>query len=371
VSDAPPPDERATVVMGLDWRSVVVALVAFLVLVAITGVIRAAPRTLTWLTIGGLLALALNPLVGIVERRLHCRRGVAVTSVAAAFVAMVAALIVLFGPPASRQARNFSDDLPQVVNQLGDLPLVGDQLRENDVPQKVQDFIDELPSRLSGDTAPIKNAARSILGGFLAATATLLITVSLLLDADRLLRGARQAVPERHRQRADRIGEVFYRIVGRYFAGSLLVAVVAGLGVLMVGLILGVPLTPLLAVWVALFDLVPQIGGAAGGIPFVLLAFTQGATTGVIVAIYFLLYLQFEDHILQPLIVGEAVELSPPATMVAALVGVSAAGVPGALVAVPLLGVGKAIYVELREGERPARRRRMLFWRRFRRRRAT
>ena len=63
-------------------------------------------------------------------------------------------------------------------------------------------------------------------------------------------------------------------------AGSVLVAGIAGLSVLVVGLILGVPLTPLLALWVAIFDLVPQIGGAAGGIPFVLLGLTQGITTG-------------------------------------------------------------------------------------------
>jgi predicted PurR-regulated permease PerM len=78
------------------------------------------------------------------------------------------------------------------------------------------------------------------------------------------------------------------------------------------------------------------------------LAFTQGATVGLGVAVFWLVYLQFENHVLGPLIVGEAVNLSPPATMVAALVGVSAAGVPGALVAVPLMGAGKAIYLELR-----------------------
>ena len=47
-------------------------------------------------------------------------------------------------------------------------------------------------------------------------------------------------------------------------------------------------------------------------------------------------------------------DLSPPATMTAALVGVSAAGVVGALVAVPLLGAAKAVYLELRS-DRPQR----------------
>jgi predicted PurR-regulated permease PerM len=123
---------------------------------------------------------------------------------------------------------------------------------------------------------------------------------------------------------------------------------VAGLFVLTVGLVLKVPITPLAAVWVAMWDLVPQIGGAMGGIPFVLLAFTRGAGTGLACAVIFILYLQIENHILSPLLVGQAVKLSPPATMTAALIGVSAGGVVGALVAVPLVGASKAIYLELR-----------------------
>jgi len=93
---------------------------------------------------------------------------------------------------------------------------------------------------------------------------------------------------------------------------------------------------------------VPQIGGAAGGIPFVALGLTHSAATGVICLVFFVLYLQLENHVLQPLIVGKAVKLSPPATMIAALVGVSAMGVVGALVAVPVVGAVKAVYVELR-----------------------
>ena len=55
--------------------------------------------------------------------------------------------------------------------------------------------------------------------------------------------------------------------MGRYFAGSLLVALLPGLYVLTIGLVLGVPLAPLLGLWVAVFDLVPQIGGARRPVP--------------------------------------------------------------------------------------------------------
>jgi putative heme transporter len=81
---------------------------------------------------------------------------------------------------------------------------------------------------------------------------------------------------------------------------------------------------------------------------FVLLAVTQGAVIGLIALAIFLVYQQIENHVLQPLIIGRAVRLSPPATMVAALVGVAAGGLVGGLFAIPLLGATKAIYLSTR-----------------------
>jgi predicted PurR-regulated permease PerM len=128
----------------------------------------------------------------------------------------------------------------------------------------------------------------------------------------------------------------------------LLVAALAGVVMLTGALALDVPLAPLIAVWVAITNPIPQIGGFLGGAVFVLLAVTQGAVVGVIALAIFLVYQQLENHVLQPLIIGRAVRLSPPATMVAALVGVAAGGLVGGLFAIPLLGATKAIYLSTR-----------------------
>ncbi len=330
----------------LDWRSAAFACGGVVALVAVFAVAAATSRTLTYLIIGMLLALALDPLVDAFQRRLDLRRGVAVGAVVAAFFIFIGLIGFLVGPETSKQARSLSEDLPEVVAQLNDLPLVGDTLERNDVPQKVENWINDLPETLAGPDANLGDRAESILSGFLAAMATGLVVVSLLLDGDRLVGAFQRLTPDRHRPRIDRAGRQFYDIVGKYFAGSLLVAVIHGLYVLTIALILGVPLAPLLGLWAAVASLIPQIGGALAGTPFVLLGFTQSATTGVICLIAFVLYLNFENHILSPIIVGEAVDLSAPTTMVGAIVGASVAGVPGALVAVPLLGAGKAIYLE-------------------------
>ena len=341
---APAPEEVLRV--DLDWRSAALACAGVVGLVAVFAVASATSRTLTWVVIGLLLALAMDPLVDRIEQVLGLRRGVAVGCVLASFFLALTLVALLLGPETARQARSLSEDLPEVVGELSDLPVVGDTLERNDVPQKVEDWLNDLPETLAGPDANIGDRAESILSGLLAALSTGLIVIMLLLDGDRLVSAFQRLTPDRHRPRIDRAGRQFYEIVGRYFAGSLFVALLHGLYVLTIGLVLGVPLAPLLGLWAAVASLIPQIGGALAGAPFVLLGFTQGATTGVICLIAFVLYLNFENHILSPIIVGEAVNLSAPTTMVGAIVGASVAGVPGALVAVPLLGAGKAIYLE-------------------------
>lgn len=331
----------------LDWRSVAWFIAGFLVLLAFTGLVRGAGRTLTWIGVGTLLALALDPVVARLEG-LGFRRSVAVTTVLLGFLAAISALTALFGPAVAEQARQLSDDLPQVVEDLGELPIIGGRLQDADVAERIEEFLDELPERLAGDTTPIENLGKSVLSGAMAAFATVLVTISLLLDGQRLLLRIRRLVPERHTPVADRLGSLAYRTVGQYFAGSVLVAMLAGVVVATAALILGVPLAPLLGAWTVVFNMVPQIGGFVSAVPFVILGLTQSPTVGVVCLVFFLLYQQFENNVLSPLIVGRTVDLSPPATMTAALVGVSTAGVVGALVAVPLLGTAKAIYLELR-----------------------
>jgi predicted PurR-regulated permease PerM len=339
--------------VDLDWRSVMWAMAAFVALVAVTGLVRSASRAFTVLAIGTLLALALDPVVSRAQRGLNGHRTAAVTVVMVGFLAAVMAAVALLAPPAIRQGRDLSRDVDRVVTQINDLPVVGDDLRRAGTARTIERWIEQLPNRLEGEDTPLGKAAVRLADGLVVVGFTVLIIITLLLDGPRMMLLGRRLIPPDRRPRADRVGHLAYDTVGKYVAGSLLVAVVAGLATLVAGLVLRVPMAPLIAVWVALFDLVPQIGGAAGGIPFVLLGLTRGAGTALACAAFFVLYLQFENNLLSPLIVGRAVKLSPPATMTAALIGVSAGGVVGALMAVPLVAAAKVVYLELRPGPAP------------------
>jgi predicted PurR-regulated permease PerM len=274
------------------------------------------------------------------------RRGVAVAIVALGVIALAALLVLVLGPRAVAEARKFSDQLPETVDELGRLPLIGGWVRDNDVGQKVQDWINGLPTEFTDER--VAELASTLVSGIASVAILTVLAIDVLIDGENLLARFRRLLPEPRREQADAIGGIAYRTLGRYFGGSITVAVLMGFYVLALGLLLGVPLTPLAALWAMLTDLIPQVGGFLGGTFFGLLAVTQGVVPALVAGVGFVLYMNIENHLIQPAIVGRSVDLTPPTTLVAAFVGGAIAGIPGALVATPLVGAVKAIYKEAR-----------------------
>jgi predicted PurR-regulated permease PerM len=306
---------------------------------------------LTRVGIGFLIALALDPLVDKLQQRFRMRRGFAVAIVALGIMSLAALLVLVLGPRAVAEARQFSQQLPETVDQLEDLPLVGGWLRDNEVGARAQQWVRELPDQFTDER--VAELASTLVSGIAGVAIVSVLAVAVLVDGENLLQRLRRLLPAARREQADAIGDITYRTLGRYFGGSITVAILMGLYVLALGLALGIPLAPLAALWAMLTDLIPQVGGFLGGSFFVLLAVTQGATTALIAAAGFVLYMNLENHVIQPAIVGRSVDLKPPTTMVAAFVGGAIAGVPGALVATPFVGAAKAIYMEARGRARP------------------
>lgn len=322
-------------------------------------IVRPAATGLTHLAIGVLLGLALFPLVVKVRERLGCRHTVAVAIVGGAVLLFAVLVGMVMGPPAVSQAEKFGRQLPETVQGLYNLPIVGPRLEKADAADKVDKWVKDLPARVDSET--VADVTRSLLTGAVALVTVVLVALAVLLDGEILVGRARRVLPNAARDRADETARIFYRVVGKYFAGSLVVAVLAGTYILAIGLAFGVPLAPIAALWMVLTDLIPQIGGFLGGAFFTVLAVSQSVTIGVVCLLLYLIYMNLENHVISPAIVGQAVDLSPPTTMLAALIGGAAAGIPGALFATPLAGAVKQLYLEFRFGsttldEKPLRR---------------
>ena len=328
-------------------RQAAVVAVGVLVSLGVLAAVRGTRRTLTWFVIAMVLALALQRIVEPIADRIGGRQRVATAIVSVGAVGVLVLLTVIVGPMASKRAAAFGRELPQMTQRLGDLPLIGRYLRDHQAPQAVERWLSDIPNSLGRNSDKVKRALQGAADAALATAVIAMFTVGMLVDGARVFRQVRGSFAARTRQRLDQSAGIVAETVGRYFAGSLLVAGLAGAASLVTGLALGVPLAPLAAAWIAITNVIPQIGGLLGGVVFVSLGMTQSSTVGAACLAYFLVYQQIENHIIQPTVVGKAVQLSPVATMMAALIGGSTAGVPGALIAVPLVGAVRSVGLQL------------------------
>jgi predicted PurR-regulated permease PerM len=351
-----------TRVVSLTFGSAVRIGVAIFVAIFLIALARNIPDTLTRGTLGIIFALGLDPLVVRLCRFLHCSRGSAVAIVGVLATASTVLLLAVVGPSAIRQAESSSSELPQTVDKLMTLPVVGDVLQHWHADDRIRSWAGDLPQRI--DDESITHVVESLVGGLVAGITVLVVGVAVLSDGETLVRRLQYLVPRQHRAAACRAGRVFYRTIGAYFAGSLLVAGIAATFVLVLGLSLGVPLAPVAALWVLVVNFIPQIGGFLAASLFTALAFAKSPGTAVVCLILYVIYMNVENHVIQPAIVGNAIDLSAAATMLAALIGGAAGGVPGAILATPLVGTAKALYIELKDPGRapPPRRRQVATW---------
>ncbi|MDQ7803529.1 AI-2E family transporter [Amycolatopsis sp. A133] len=149
-----------------------------------------------------------------------------------------------------------------------------------------------------------------------------------------------RAVPARLRDRVDVAGRSGFTTLAHYIRGTAAVAFVDAAGIGLGLVIIGVPLAAPLSTLVFLGAFVPVIGSVIAGAVAVLVALvTNGAWSAVIVLAVVVGVMQIESHVLQPLLLGRAVRLHPLAVVLALAAGLVAAGVVGALLAVPLVAV--------------------------------
>lgn len=346
----PPPGEHPTrhVVIDVAPRSIVFAVIVIVTLILTYRLLTGIPAVLIRTALGIFLALALNPVVDAVMGRLNVRRAAAVTLVIGGFLTAAGAFGVLAVPGAVNQLSQVRQQVPDIISDLDHLPLVGEAIRENGIGVRVGEFLDNLPDTLATRDKALAGIVQSTGDGLVTVFWVLLVAITALLDGPRLAGEIRDVLPRRYHPELNHFGDLGYRVVGRYAAGTGFIAIVNAAAVTTIGLVLGTPLAPLVGVWSGLWNIVPQIGGFMGGATLVALSFSEGVTTGLLATAIFLVYQQAENHLIQPLIIGRAVNISPLANITAVLAGAAAGGFVGALLANPLLAIIKAFFSEYR-----------------------
>jgi predicted PurR-regulated permease PerM len=336
-------------VVSFRPRAIFIALGVTLLVLFLLTFVYLAWHVITWILIAVFLALALNPAVEFFERK-GLRRGLAAAVVFLIALAAIGLLGFLVVPPLVSQIRDFIEAVPDFIDDLtaGRGPL-GFLQEDYQIVDRVRAAIQERGAGgVLGVAEPAQAIAASVVTAVVGVITIIFLTFFMLLEGRRSVDRILALLPESARPRWERVGRDIYRTVGGYVSGNLLISLIAGTTSVIVLFLLGSDYAVALGVLVAIFDLVPLAGATIAAVLVSTVAFIElGWLKGLIVVVFFVVYQQVENHVLQPVIYGRTVQLSPLAVLIAVLIGAELAGVLGALAAIPIAGTVQAVFREL------------------------
>ncbi|HME64733.1 MAG TPA: AI-2E family transporter [Streptosporangiaceae bacterium] len=353
----------AAVKRGVPLATILVT-VAVVVLVYLAGKLAYRIRdVLLMIAVAGFVSLILNPLVVALQRWRIRRRGGAVAIVALWTVLVFAGLLAAFGYPLTHGVTHFSQQLPSYVQAA----------------EHGRGWIGQLVTRFHLEAWVTRNAPKlQTLGLTLAkpaltagkGAASLLATlgtifaliVIFLLEGPKMRQGLLQLMPPKRAAYYTRVAREISQSATGYALGNLLTSLIAGVVIFVTLTLLGVPFPLLWALWVAVVDFLPMVGGALAGIPTVLFALGHSLTAGIVTAAAFVIYQQIENHVLNPVVMSRTANVNPLLVLLSLLVGTSIGDwVDGffgsfvaALLAIPVAAALQVITRELwRAGAQP------------------
>jgi predicted PurR-regulated permease PerM len=293
---------------------------------------------IVWLLVALFLAMALNPAVEWVQRRGVKRRGAAVAIVFAATILLVAGIGATFVPTLVREVNDFANAVPGYVDDLtkgrGKLGFLE---RKYQIVEKIQEAISKSGvAGVLGLTGAALSVTKSIFNAIIATITITFLTLFMLLEGPMWVERFYALLPDRSRPRWRRVGADIYRAIGGYVTGNLAISLIAGAAAAVVLLVLGVPYAVALGLVVGIFDLIPLAGATIAAVIVSTVGFLHTTTAGIVLVVYFVVYQQIENQIIQPVVYGRTVRLSPLAVLVAVLAGAQIAGIVGALGAIPI-----------------------------------
>ena len=339
VSDAPSrvPVRTILATIGLVLSTVVAVLFVMRV-----------EQVLVWMLIALFFTVALYPVVNFVQRRMTwCRRSLATLVVFLVVFLVLGGLLTAFAVPLATQGTELATQLPSIVSdaRAGRGP-VGDLLERTNALEFVQNNEARISAFATSLGTPALNLLRGLGTGVVAAVTIFVLAYLAVLEGPKVVEGTLALFAPQRAERIRRVTRDCAKTVTGYISGNLLISAICGILTYATLRITGVGFAALIALFVALADLIPLVGATLGAVVASIAAFLHSVPAGIAVVIFFVVYQQLENHLLQPLIFARTVKLNPLAVLIAILLATELAGILGALLAIPVAGI---IQVVLRD----------------------
>jgi len=335
---AAPPPSRVPV------RTILATIGLVLLTVVLLYVLYDVRRIVTWIVVAAFFSVALYPVVNWATDRLGGRRALSTLVVFLAVLVALIGLITVFTVPLAREGSAFADQLPKVVDdaRAGRGP-VGHFLDRTHALTYVTSHQDQLKHYASGLTTPAAGVLRGVATGVAGVVTIFVLAYLMVLEGPKVVDGSLGLFRPGTARRIRAVGSDCAKSITGYLSGNLLISVICGVLTYVVLKVTGVPFAGLIALFVAVADLIPLVGATLGAIVALIAAAIHSIPALIVVAVFFLVYQQLENHLLQPVILSRTVKLNPLTVLIAILIAVELAGVLGAFLAIPVAGMAQVI----------------------------
>ena len=302
----------------------------------------------TLLVVAAFFAVVLTPAVDLVRRKLHISRGLSTAIVFIVGLAVLTGLLYAFIRPLVDEGREFVDNFPTYVSEAreGRGP-AGDLVKRYNLDERLRDAQADIENSVANAGGGALKVAGKVLGGVASTLTILVLSLMMVLYGPDILQSALNILEPTKRERVRAVASDCARALTGYVMGNLLISLIAGTVTFVALLIFGVPFAAVLALWTAFADLIPLVGATLGAIPTIGVAFLHSTPAGIGMLVFYVIYQQFENHVLQVVIMSKTVQINQLFVLVSVLIGVELLGIVGALLAIPAAGVLQVIVRDL------------------------
>lgn len=276
------------------------------------------------------LAYALEPPLSWASRILP--RGLAALLIYALALGLIAAGILLIGPPAIEQSESLAQKLPAYLDQLSTYQPMGGI----DIAGSIRELVQ------SAFTSAF-TVATAVAGAVVDAVLVLVLGFWFMVDGARMRDLATRMFPEPQRDKVRFVQDTVSQVLGAYIRGQLIMAAIIGVSSGLGSWLLGVRYPVLIGILAFFFELVPMVGPILASLPAVMISLTQPFPLVLYVILFFVVMQVIENNVLAPRITGGAVGLHPVVALLAIVIGADLGGVVGALFAVPFAGIASVL----------------------------
>jgi predicted PurR-regulated permease PerM len=284
------------------------------------------------------LAAGLNPAVLFFQNR-GLKRGAAVGAVMACVLIFVAAFIAIAVPPLLDQGNQLIDNAPQLIKDLNNNAFINDLNIKYGVIDSLQTRVDSVIK--DGQFAitafgGVIGVGKAVVSGLVSTITILTLTLYFLASLPQVVEIGLKFVPASRRNRVSKLVNAIISRVGSFVGGQAIIAALAAMFILIMGLIIGMPYAGPLAVIVLVCGFIPLIGHFIGMTIVTLVSLTASISIAAIALASYIIYVQIENYVITPRIMKRSLSIPGLVTIIAALLGTSLLGLIGGLLAVPI-----------------------------------